>query len=174
MRPDPRLPEALASAFVAGELTVEAVIARGTSMLGRNWRWLRPLARRYVETFSGHVRPRRVEVVEFLLNDKVFSRIWQKLPSHLGIAHCLTEPQRMQPVAAARSWQVPPIESVSALADWLGTDINYLQWFADVKGLGYKTRRAKLRHYHYRVLLKDSGSIRLIEAPKQAMKRLQG
>lgn len=52
-------------------------------------------------------------------------------------------------------------------------DISYLQWFADLKGLGYKSGHTKLRHYHYRVLVKDAGDIRLIEAPKQALKKLQ-
>ena len=173
MRPDPRLPQALASAFVAGELTVDAVVARSARALGREWRWLRPLARRYVQRFSGRVRPRRQDVVEFLVNDQRFYRIWQKLPSHLGITHWLTEPQRMQPATAAAKWQVPAIESVAALAEWFGTDVNYLQWFADLKGLACKTDRDRLRHYHYRVLVKDSGNIRLIEAPKQALKKLQ-
>src|SRR5207302_904444 len=106
---------------------------------------------------------------------------------------------------------------VGALAEWLGIDLGYLRWFADLKGLGYKSNRrradsqngslrigtavagpkpassgppggtaeavtlpkpsvqssSKLRHYHYRILAKDSGSIRLIEAPKQALKKLQ-
>lgn len=173
MRPDPRLPEVLASAFVAGEPTVDAIVARGSHVLGREWRWLRPLAQRYIEIFSGRIRPRRRDVVEFLLRDDRFYRIWQKIHSHLSIAHWLIEPPRMQPVSVAREWQVPAIESVVGLADWLGTDVNYLLWFADLKGLGYKADRAKLRHYHYRLLVKDSGSIRLIEAPKQALKRQQ-
>jgi hypothetical protein len=79
----------------------------------------------------------------------------------------------MQPVAAARNWDVPPIDSVAALAQWLGVDIGYLQWFADLKGLGYKQKNPKLRHYHYRILAKDSGNFRLIEAPKQALKKVQ-
>lgn len=173
MRPDPCLPEALASAFVAGEFTVDAVTARGAQLLGREWRWLRPLARRYVQTFTGRIRPLRRDVVVFLLNDKRFCRIWQRLPSNLGIAHWLTESQRMQSVAAAGKWGVPAIDSVASLADWFGIDIPYLQWFADLKGLGYRHGPSRLNHYHYRVLMKDSGNIRLIESPKQALKRLQ-
>jgi hypothetical protein len=173
MRPDPRLPEALASAFAAGEFTVDAVTARGARLLGREWRWLRPLARRYVQTFSGRIRPTQRDVVTFLLNDKRFYRIWQKPASNLGITHWLTEPQRMQPVAAAAKWGVPAIDSVASLADWLGVDIPYLQWFADLKSLGYKCGPSRLNHYHCRVLVKDSGNIRLIESPKQALKRMQ-
>ena len=77
----------------------------------------------------------------------------------------------MQP--AAKKWKVPAIESVGALAEWLGIDVSYLEWFADLEGLGYKNNNAKLRHYHYRILGKQSGDFRLIEAPKQALKKLQ-
>lgn len=79
----------------------------------------------------------------------------------------------MQPVAAVKRWEIPKIESAMALAEWLGVDIGYLEWFADLKGLGYKTDRPKLQHYYYRILAKDLGNIRLIEAPKQALKKLQ-
>ncbi|MBV9144868.1 MAG: hypothetical protein JO065_03060, partial [Acidobacteria bacterium] len=160
MRPNVCLFEALASAFVAGDPTVDGIVARSARMLGRDWRWLRPLAQRYVETFAGRVRPRRSDAVDFLRGDKRFRRICQRIPSHIGIAHWLTQSQRMLPMAAAKGWRVPSIESVSALADWLGTDENYVEWFADLKALSCKSDHNKLRHYHYRVLLKDSGDVR--------------
>jgi RNA-directed DNA polymerase len=79
----------------------------------------------------------------------------------------------MQPVAAARNWPVPAIESVGALAEWLQITATELEWFAELKGLAYKTNISKLRHYHYRVLAKQSGNIRLIEAPKPRIKEVQ-
>ena len=79
----------------------------------------------------------------------------------------------MLPVAAAASWDVPAIESVGALAEWLGLNLGELEWFADLKGLGYKKNYPRLRHYYYRVLAKRSGYIRLIEAPKSRLKELQ-
>jgi hypothetical protein len=79
----------------------------------------------------------------------------------------------MQPVAAARNWPVPQIESMGALADWLQITPIELQWFADIKGLGQIKSSSKLRHYHYRVLAKQSGNIRLIEAPKPRLKEIQ-
>jgi hypothetical protein len=91
----------------------------------------------------------------------------------LWVAEWLNEPQRMQPAGAAARWDVPPIESVGALADWLGLEIGDLLWFADLKGLGYRLKRPQLRHYHYRVLTKPSGNIRLIEAPKNRLKDVQ-
>ena len=88
--------------------------------------------------------------------------------------HWLTEPQQMQPVAAAETWDIPVIESAGALADWLLLTPGELEWFADLKRLGYSRKdRPQLRHYHYRVLTKRSGRIRLIEAPKPRLKKLQ-
>ena len=75
----------------------------------------------------------------------------------------------MQPVAAARAWDVPAIESTGELADWLQLTPGELGWFADLKGLG----GGKLSHYRYRVVEKQLGGIRLIEAPKPRLKELQ-
>ncbi len=79
----------------------------------------------------------------------------------------------MQPVAAARNWPVPQIESVGALAEWLQVTPTVLEWLADLKGLNHKKDAAKLRHYHYRILAKQSGNIRLIESPKPRLKQIQ-
>ena len=79
----------------------------------------------------------------------------------------------MQPVAAARTWKVPRIESAGALAEWLGIEAGELQWFADLKGLGYRKSSPQLNHYHYGVLPKGNGSVRLIEAPKSRLKEMQ-
>ncbi len=80
----------------------------------------------------------------------------------------------MQPVSAAQSWDLPKIESPSALAQWFGVTATELRWFADLKALGYKKSDPKLRHYHYKVLAKQFGHVRLIEAPKSRLKELQG
>ena len=79
----------------------------------------------------------------------------------------------MQPVAAAESWNLPVIETAGALAEWLLLYPPELEWFADLKGLGHKTKRPRLTHYRYRVLAKGSGAIRIIEAPKPTLKELQ-
>ena len=79
----------------------------------------------------------------------------------------------MQPVAAARNWPVPQIDSVGALAEWLQVTPTELEWLADLKGLTHKKDAARLRHYHYRVLAKQSGNIRLIESPKPRLKKIQ-
>ncbi len=163
----------MARSFLAGEMTVDGIVDRGSKTLGRNWRWLRPLARRFVESVAGETRPRQRDVLQFFLRDPGFRRAWLKYLDELSVARWLSDPQRMQPVAAAAAWDVPAIESVGELADWLNVTPDHLLWFADLKGLAYKTKRPLLAHYHYRVLAKKSGAMRLIEAPKSQLKELQ-
>jgi RNA-directed DNA polymerase len=45
--------------------------------------------------------------------------------------------------------------------------------FADLKGRGHQDNSSALRHYHYRILTKRYGTIRLIEAPQSRLKKLQ-
>jgi hypothetical protein len=163
----------LAGCFVAGELTAEQIVARCSRMLGRRWRWLTPLAQRYVETFRAHTRPRNSEVVQFLAEDSGFQRAWARHASELYIEQWLGDPQKMQPVRAAREWAVPTIESVGALSNWFGVTLGELEWFSDLKGLTSRKCCRKLGHYHYRILSKASRGIRLIEAPKLKLKKMQ-
>src|SRR5947209_1888060 len=79
----------------------------------------------------------------------------------------------MQPVPAAVTWSIPPIETEGDLARWFSVWPGELRWFADLKGLTFGTERARLSHYHYRLLTKSSGAIRLIESPKPRLKEMQ-
>lgn len=171
-RPSPLL-SALADSFLSGELSVDAAAARAARTLGRPWRWLQPLAQRYVEVFSGLPRPRRRDVIRFLRQEPDFQHAVTRYQAQLSVSRWLTEPQQMQPVAAAKDWEVPAIESVGGLADWFQLTSPESAWFADLKGLGFRADRAALHHYHYRVLAKRYGNLRLVEAPKPRMKGLQ-
>jgi RNA-directed DNA polymerase len=164
---------ALARSLIAGEPTVEGVKARATRTLGRSWRWLQPLALRYVETFGGRTRPRHRDVIQFLLQDRGFQRARVAHRDQLSVAVWLTDPHRMQPVGAAQPWDVPDIETVGDLAHWLSLGVTELEWFADLKGLCHKLNNPKLQHYRYRILPKRSGGVRLIESPKWQLKGLQ-
>jgi RNA-directed DNA polymerase len=92
---------ALAASIVTGEENVDSIRARLARTVGRNWRWLRPLAARCVERFGGGVRPRQRDVVQFLSRDKGLGRARSKYFDQLWVAEWLNEPQRMQPVGAA-------------------------------------------------------------------------
>jgi hypothetical protein len=160
--------------MLAGDATVDGIKDRCARTLGHNWRWLGPLARRYLKEFGGQTRPRRREVLAFLAQDAGFAQARRVHGDKLRVVDWLGEPQQMQPVDAARSWGVRPIATVGELAEWLGVEANELEWFADLKGLTARLRvGGPLGHYSYRVLAKASGSVRLIEAPKGRLKAMQ-
>lgn len=167
---------ALANSMVAGEATEDAIAARLTQTLGRKWRWIRPMARRYVARFGEGVRPRRKTVVHFLETDEGLARVLRIHRKEVRIAVWLTPTTTMQPARAAQSWTVPAIESVGALADWLRITPSELEWFSDLKRMIARREdgfEGPLSHYHYRILAKQGGDIRLIEAPKQRLKQMQ-
>jgi RNA-directed DNA polymerase len=163
----------LANAILSGERERDAVASRLVHVLGRNWRWVRPLAGRYVETFAGRIRPRRRDLISFLRTDPGLVEAAHKYGHQIKILHWIIGPQPMQPMPAAQKWDIPSIQTVGGLAEWLEVTPSELSWFADLKGLGYKRPQTRLEHYHYRVLAKATGSIRLIETPKPHLKALQ-
>jgi RNA-directed DNA polymerase len=173
LMPTAALVNVLANAILSGEQEKDAIVARLGHVLGRNWRWIRPLAGRYLETFTGGTRPRRREVVSFLRLDSDFAEACHRYGQQIKIINRIAGSQSMRPVAAAAGWPIPRIETTRALADWLELDPSELGWFADLKALGYKRPQTLLEHYHYRVLAKAAGSIRLIEIPKPRLKNLQ-
>ena len=161
--------DTLAHAILAGEPEVAAIVERCSATLGRNWEWIEPLARRYVEATRGKVRPRHREVVQFLVDDAYFQRAYLKHRGELKIV------QRLMPPVQWRhaGWDVPTIATSGDLADWLALTPGELDWFADLKAWGCKRGSRKLRHYRYRVLDKGNGSFRVIESPKPRLKWIQ-
>ena len=168
---------ALARSILAGEAALEPIVARAQNTLGRNWRWLRPMTRRYLQAFSGDLRPRHKVVVSFLAGDEGLRSAFSKYGAQVRIANWLREPKRMQPVHAARQWQIPKIETVGDLANWLQISPSELGWFAHLRRREMVPEPdghdGPLSHYHYRLLAKDGGSVRLIEAPKRKLKDIQ-
>ena len=154
------LPKNLAKAFLAGEMDAGMAAARGESALGRKTPWMEDLARRFVVRFQAGTRPRLREAVAFLMAD-------EDPRADKTVRRWLTEPAAMQPIEAARSWGVPEITSVGALADWLCLGVTELEWLADLRGT------ARPGHYHYQTVAKRNGAVRLLEAPKLRLKEAQ-
>jgi RNA-directed DNA polymerase len=165
----------LARSILAGEATVDAVAARMRRTLGAKWRWIDSLAERYVRATGTQVRPIRKDVVQLLRADDGLRYAENKYKDKLRIAEWLTEPAQMLSAEAARSWPIPAIENVGELAAWLNVSMSELLWFADPKSLCARVGDGPepINHYHYRILAKDNGNIRLIEAPKTRLKELQ-
>lgn len=179
---NPTFYSALARSILEGESSAEAAAERLRHTLGRKWRWIRPLAGRYVRRFAAQipgsrvqVRPRHRDVVAFLKADEGLRNAEHRYKGELRIAEWATVSARMLPADAARNWTIPKIETEDELAAWLGVSVNELEWYADLKRLIPRMGNGDgpLSHYHYRVLQKRSGSIRLVESPKQKLKELQ-
>ncbi len=69
----------LARSFLAGEPDIEQIVARSSETLGQRWRWIRTLAKRYVESVAGKTRPRHRDVVEFILQDQVLNALGRNI-----------------------------------------------------------------------------------------------
>ncbi len=120
----------LARAMLAGDATVDGIKDRCARTLGHEWRWLGPLARRYLKEYAGQTRPRRRDVVAFLAHDAGFAQTRRVHGDKLRVVDWLGEPQEMQPVNAARAWGVAQIATVGELAEWLDVEASELEWFA--------------------------------------------
>jgi RNA-directed DNA polymerase len=156
---------ALANAILAGEQSVDAIAERCAATLGRRWLWLRPLARRYRKAFPG-TRARRRDLLQFLYEDYRLGRAFALHRAELAVAQRFAVPEMVPPYR----WDLPVLTTPVDLADWLALTPGELDWFADLKSLA---TRGKLRHYHYRVLDKGDGAVRLIESPKPRLKWIQ-
>jgi len=173
-KPDQHFVSAVARSILAGDANAESIVARLGATLGRQRRWMRPLAVRYLKTYAGRTRPRRREVTEFLLRDRGFLKAHDRDPGQMVVASRFAWAAAMQPVAAALGWEIPSITDAGQLAGWLGIRTEELEWFADLKEFGRgKAIDSMLRHYQFQFNRKRSGGLRLIESPKLRLKELQ-
>ncbi len=164
----------LARVFVSGELTVEGVCARAAATLGREWKWMRGLARRFLRAHAGKVRPREQDAVAFFRQDRRFQQACERYGSELRVRNWIAGEPEMQPVLVAARWPVPALGTEGELAAWLGLSEGELAWFADLKRLNSRPRCPReLRQYHCRWMEKRTGGLRLVESPKERMKGLQ-
>ena len=163
----------LARAFLAGDPSIDGMVSRADETFGRKWRWVRSLARRFANEFTGKTRPRFRDTLGFLAQDELLARALKRHDKSIQIVQRVAGFHQMQPVAAAADWDVPRLSSVAELAAWLRMTPTEVEWFADLKHLQRKSLTAEeLRNYHYRMEPKRSGGIRLIEAPKQRLKTI--
>ena len=164
----------LADAFIGGEQTSKAATERALQAVRHEWRWVRSLAVRYINQF-GNERPKIRTVLKFLWSDARLRRCLSKYHVEIKLLVKIAQQPlpRMAPVDAADGWNLPAIETIGDLAEWLELEIAQLDWFADLAHRNRRSGVAKLEHYHYRTLPKGSGGLRQIEQPKPRMMQLQ-
>jgi RNA-directed DNA polymerase len=86
--------------------------------------------------------------------------------------YCLAPPLRPPKEAWLAALALPDLPTVGDLAAWLGEPVGALGWFGDQWRLGGDAQ-SRLQHYHYRWVPKRSGGLRLIEIPKDRLRRIQ-
>jgi RNA-directed DNA polymerase len=162
----------LAESFLAGSWELDGLVKRGGMLLGRRYRWLRPLARRVLASFPEPARPRVARLGDFLSADLGFRKACRK---HAPVLHFNEWPlSGMSPKPGPpATWPAPAITSAAELARFLEVEPSELDWFADSQAREQSASVEALRHYRYRWVPKPSGSLRLIEAPKPRLKQLQ-
>lgn len=166
------------------------MIERLNGALGRRRpaKWVSALADRVVRRFGPEPPPpvlRRLR--EFLLYDPGLQRVLRRaferesfsaaqgiqagsmFVDTLDLPRCEMAPARNIPGTP----DLPPLVTPGELAAWLGVTPAELDWLADCHGRERTRPPGKLRNYHYRWIAKPSGRRRLIESPKQRLKRIQ-
>ena len=170
----------LAEAFLRGPWTANALADRACQVLlpQTDRAWIASLSRRIIAKFPGPTRPVAASLIHFIERNRSFLYYCQDQTNlrHLCFDFDLSQlPQlTMQPSAgAASNWPLPPLVSLDDVAEWLGIGVNELEWFADCRGQEAKLPEGPLRQYRYRWIAKSSGGYRLLEVPKQRLKRIQ-
>lgn len=162
MRPD--LARALAGGFLAGEWSTEGLVASGAAVLGRRPRWLTSLARQVVAL---HPRPpldRPRELATLVASRPAAARAGRARPVARPVS-----PTRM----LTNRWRLPVLHDLADLAALLELDAGELDWFADGKHWARTAGEAPLQHYRVSHRVAASGGIRVLEAPKPRLRRLQ-
>jgi RNA-directed DNA polymerase len=175
-----RLAYGIAGVLMYGGSAKELKV-RVHELMGHGWAWVPPLVRRFRTAFpADQVRPRRRDILRFLLADRSLRAEYQRSGARMKLVRWTehSSSAAMRPVAGnVAQWPIPAIVTVGELASWLSITVPELEWFADLKGLsrGGSGDGKKLEHYRYTVLEKrqGAGQLRLIESPKPRLKEIQ-
>jgi hypothetical protein len=162
----------LVEAFLAGPWDAASLAERGGAVLRRKYAWIGPLVRRIMAAFPEGSRPRAARLAAFLRDDRKLDRIGRTFKSSLRFDRM--PPPVMTPTPGPPgSWPVPAIATPAELGRLLELEPDQLDWFADCRRRERSVVVEPLRHYRYQWVTKRSGTLRLLEAPKPRLKRLQ-
>ena len=162
MRPD--LASALAAGFLRGAWTQQGLVDSGAVVLGRRPRWLPALAR---QTLALYPRPPADRPRELATN----------LASRPAAAKARGAGPHVRPVVETRMltnrWRLPELDDLGDLASFLDVTASELDWLSDPRHLARSTDARPLQHYRVSHRPAASGAIRVLEAPKPRLKRIQ-
>jgi RNA-directed DNA polymerase len=159
---------ALASAFLAGEWSNVSLARRGAIALGERPAWLRKLVQDVTRSFPNPPSDERDVLAAHIRESESFDTMRDP-----GTVPKIRRFYVDRPAMGRGPWNVPNIPTSADLASFLGLTLAELDRFADTRGVERDTRHEAVRHYRYRVVIKPSGGARVLEAPKDKLKRIQ-
>jgi RNA-directed DNA polymerase len=164
----------LSKTIVRGPWATDALKTRLANKLPRGFSSrASTIAANLLRDFPQSVAPPAKAVAQTLVATKQFEAIMQYCQRHGTWPQHEHQPPVMLPIPAFASLDVPQLPTLQALADWLLLEPAQLDRFADISGRQEKSDIAAINHYHYAVIAKRSRGVRLVEAPKTAIKALQ-
>lgn len=171
MATDHHIAHAIAAAATAGRIAEDEVVDRVAHVLGKRWRWVRPLARRIEAEFAKHARPRKRVVQQWVLDDEGFCRACDRHEIEV-VNEAPVQAEMCAATGASTNGKLPSITTLHQLADWVDLPFEEFEWLADRRCREAATE-PKYRRYRYHVLSKGSRRLRLIEVPIYRLKLLQ-
>jgi retron-type reverse transcriptase len=158
----------LSARLLAGPWTADAIADGIDAVLGRLPVRLRNrLVVRLAAFGSGPYPPAPQTLTAYLIGSSYFPT-----PRERPVGAVL-DPPMFAPFPAFARLPIPALETLGALADWLGETPEQLDWLADQSRGHAGADRSALQHYRYAFAAKRSGALRLIEAPKPRLKTIQ-
>lgn len=162
MRPD--VAAALGAGFLGGEWTEDGLLTSGARVIGRRPQWLRQLAQQVIAAYPAAPRDRPRELAAVVAS----------LPAAAKARRTRVLRRAPAPTAmAGNRWALPVLDGVDDLATLLEVAPDELDWFADPKRWAREVAVAPLQHYRVGHRVAASGAIRVLEAPKPRLKRIQ-
>ncbi|MEZ6127538.1 MAG: reverse transcriptase family protein [Planctomycetaceae bacterium] len=160
----------LAVVLLADRFDEKTVLQQMQSHVSGSKTWMQRVASGLISRF-GDRRPRRRQLVHFLLNSPAFLRAARK--ASFAVRYPDAASAFVSSPGLFRDTTVRPLETTGHIAEWLGLTEGELLWFADPGHLERVCAEGPLRHYRYHWKRKRHGRCRLIEAPKFRTRTIQ-
>lgn len=164
-----------AAAFLSGEWTAEGMEISGAAALGADIgpNWLQRLIQEILEAADTPYPPGPDKLAGLIYESRIFRRVQHRERTSPLIERTITASPRFAPAAPFRDLDIPRLETLQDLSDWLGLPFSKIEWFADVEGYRASAAAEESRHYSYTWTPRKSGRPRPIEAPKPFLKTIQ-
>ena len=161
----------LASAVCAGRVErVEDVVASIAWLLDDDSDWVDRLGRHLWEALhDGRVMCNRRGLSHFLRGSTLFHTIWITQRPRIRRYPLQSPAAPLQRIAC----DIPTLADPPALARWLGIGLARLDSLAGDWRQRNPCSDDRHHHYHYRLIDKPSGGIRLLEIPKSRLREIQ-